>query len=133
MTETHCIHVVIGLVLNKKKQVLIARRQKGQHLAGFWEFPGGKLEPSETPTQTLKRELLEEVNVTPIKPQPFMQQSHDYDDRTVFLDFWLVEDFSGEVAANEAQEIRWVALPELINYKFPEANGAVLSRLLNLG
>lgn len=130
-TSIPVIRVVVGIVL-KDKQVLISRRQAGQHLAGLWEFPGGKMESGETAIQTLERELKEEVGIVPIEPQLFLQHSHDYEDRKVFLDFWLVEEFSGNARGKEFQALRWVDLPELKNYAFPVANNIVLTKLVRL-
>jgi 8-oxo-dGTP diphosphatase len=62
---------------------------------------------------------------------PFMQISHDYPDKKVFLDVWIVSSFIGEERGVEGQTISWVALNEISNYTFPEANQAILDKLLN--
>lgn len=91
------------------QRVLIAQRPPGKHMAGRWEFPGGKVAPAESEGDALIRELREELGVTVMACRPFMRLSHEYDDRVVELSLWLVESFTGEPAGLDGQKLKWVA------------------------
>ncbi|MFN7097916.1 MAG: 8-oxo-dGTP diphosphatase MutT [Gammaproteobacteria bacterium] len=124
------VHVAVGVVINAQQQVLVARRQAGKPFAGFWEFPGGNVEIGENVQQALARELQEEVNITPLQCQPLMKIEQALANKLFLLDTWLITEYSGQVQANESQELAWVALAELPNLKFPPANEAIIEKLL---
>ena len=131
------VHVAVGVIFNSKQdQILIAKRPKHLHQGGLWEFPGGKVGIGESVDQALTRELFEEVGITPIQAQPLMGVHHDYSDKQVFLDIWTVTQFTGNAQGAEGQQIKWVDLPELYRpesqYKFPQANQAILDKLKSL-
>lgn len=90
------------------QRVLIAERPAGKHMAGRWEFPGGKVAPGESERDALVRELREELGVTVTACRPFMRLSHEYDDRVVELSMWLVEAFDGEPVGLDGQALKWV-------------------------
>lgn len=119
------IHVAVGLLL-RSDQVLIALRPKDSHQGGLWEFPGGKVELGESVEAALSRELKEELGVDIHSANPAMKISHDYCDKTVLLDVWSVEDFSGEPCGIEGQPVKWVSRASLQNYQFPEANKPIV-------
>ena len=123
------VHVAVGVIL-RKQQVFITLRDASLHQGGKWEFPGGKVEAGETVTQALIRELQEEVDIQVNASQPFMLVEHDYGDKQVKLDIHLVMDFIGEPHGREGQQGRWVALQSLPDYGFPEANKAIVDKLL---
>ncbi|MDF2530200.1 MAG: 8-oxo-dGTP diphosphatase MutT [Gammaproteobacteria bacterium] len=125
------LHVVIGIIINANKECCIAKRPEHVHLGGLWEFPGGKVEADETAQAALVRELKEELGIIVQQAQAFTQFPYDYSDRQVFLDFWLVTEFKGEPKGREGQPVKWVALHELQNYEFPEANQPLITTLLN--
>jgi 8-oxo-dGTP diphosphatase len=102
------IDVVVGILVDDQARVLIAERPEGRHMAGFWEFPGGKLKLGEDPLAGLKRELGEELGIDVLAADPFLEQEHAYPDRTVRLDVWRVTAFAGAVRALEGQALRWV-------------------------
>lgn len=107
--------VVAGALFDREGRVLIAQRPAGKHLAGRWEFPGGKVAAGESEAQALARELQEELGVQVMRSRPFMRLAHEYSDRTVELSMWLVEEFAGEPAGLDGQRLQWVAptrLPE---------------------
>ena len=106
------IHVVAGALL-REGRILIAQRPSGKHMAGGWEFPGGKLSTDELPIAGLKRELQEELGIDAQVCEPVAQCTHDYPDRRVLLDLWLVREFTGEPQSLEDQPIKWVAIDEL--------------------
>ena len=109
------VHVVAGALIGADDRVLIAERPMGRHLAGGWEFPGGKLDPGEDREAGLCRELREELGIAVLGCRPLIRLRHDYSDRKVLLDVWLVERFSGEPASLDGQALRWCerdALPD---------------------
>ncbi|MDF2939581.1 MAG: hypothetical protein K0R66_223 [Gammaproteobacteria bacterium] len=124
------LHVVVGIIINHNKECCIAKRAKHVHLGGLWEFPGGKVESNETAQAALTRELYEELGIMVEQAKSFTQIPHDYEDRKVLLDFWLVTAFKGEPKGKEGQPVKWVSLQELKNYEFPEANKPIISKLL---
>ncbi len=125
------VHVAVGVVQNDKNEYLISRRAAHQHQGNLWEFPGGKVELGETVQGALARELLEEVNIQVEDLAPLTVVEHAYSDKRVRLDVWRVTVFSGQVNGNEGQECRWVPSHQLEAYPFPEANEAILRRLLD--
>ena len=125
------IHVVAAIVWKPEAVdcFLISRRQKGKHLQGYWELPGGKLESGEARWDGLQRELNEEIGITAIEGNPYMAISHGYEDRNIYLDVWQITDFSGVVEPREEQQIRWIRVCEINQYQFPDADLPVLARL----
>lgn len=124
------IHIVVGVVLNNKNQVLISKRHEHLHQGGLWEFPGGKVENAESPEKALQRELYEELNIKPVDYRALITIPHDYQDKQVYLDVFKVMSFSGTAVSNDQQEILWVDIEDLNNYTFPAANSAIISALV---
>jgi 8-oxo-dGTP diphosphatase len=129
---SHVIHVAVGVLIDDKHCVLLARRLKGTHLAGFWEFPGGKVEAGETVKTALGRELLEELGITVDKTSPLLTVSHDYREKQVLLDVHRVEAWSGEPFGAEGQPIAWVDAPSLGDFQVPDANAEIMVRVAEL-
>ncbi|USD20540.1 8-oxo-dGTP diphosphatase MutT [Microbulbifer variabilis] len=123
------IHVAVGVVRRSDGKILIARRPDHLHMGGRWEFPGGKVESGESVQQALTRELLEEVAIEVDQLQPLVEIQHEYAEKTVLLDTWQVTAFSGEAQGREGQETAWVAVQELNNYQFPDANQAIIEAI----
>ncbi|WP_444900079.1 8-oxo-dGTP diphosphatase MutT [Microbulbifer sp. VAAC004] len=123
------IHVAVGVVRRSDGKILIARRPDHLHMGGRWEFPGGKVESGESVQQALTRELLEEVAIEVDQLQPLVEIQHEYAEKTVLLDTWQVTAFSGEAQGREGQETAWVAVQELNNYQFPDANQAIIAAI----
>ena len=112
------------------ENVFIARRAKNAHQGGLWEFPGGKKESDETPEQALVRELDEELGIQATEYNRLMDVSHDYGDKKVHLDIFVVTAFTGKEHGAEGQETQWVSLKELTDMTFPEANKPIIEKLL---
>jgi 8-oxo-dGTP diphosphatase len=110
---TAVVDVIVGIVLNSAGEILVGRRSDGTHMAGFWEFPGGKLEPDETPLAGLKRELAEELGIEVETAESFIEHSFAYPDRHVRLNVWWVLEYAGIPVSREGQALQWVAISEL--------------------
>jgi len=123
------LNVVVGIIFNSQQEVLIARRPEHVHLGGYWEFPGGKIEPEEIPLDALKRELKEEIGIVIANASQLFSLSHAYPEHHVQLSVWNIERYSGEPCGREQQAIRWVGVDNLLNFKFPPANQEILTYL----
>ena len=108
MSDAKPLHVLVGLIGDAEGRWLVNRRRPGTDLAGFWEFPGGKLQVGETPLAALRRELYEELGIEVLAAEPWLELTHDYPDKKVLLDVWRVLDYRGEVDAREGQALDWV-------------------------
>ncbi|MFD2164964.1 8-oxo-dGTP diphosphatase MutT [Thalassotalea euphylliae] len=122
------VHVAVGVIL-RDKQVFLTRRHENTHQGGKWEFPGGKVELGETVAQALARELKEEVAIDVLACQPLMLIEHDYGDKQVKLEIFVVDQFSGEPNSCEGNEQQWYSIGELSDIDFPEANLAIVNEL----
>lgn len=109
---TH-FHVAAGILRDVSGRVLITERLCDGPYNGLWEFPGGKIRDGESPLAALRRELLEELGIEAVSLKPFMNLSHSYPDRSVALEFFFVDEWFGEPAGLEGQQIRWVAVADL--------------------
>ena len=123
------IHVAVGVLIDSKDCVLLTRRLKGTHLAGYWEFPGGKVEAGESVHTALARELAEELGTRVGETVPLMTVSHDYGEKQVLLDVHQVKDWSGEPHGAEGQPLAWVDSGSLDEFQVPEANAEIMSRV----
>ena len=125
------VNVAVGVIYNKSKtSVLISRRAAGQHLADYWEFPGGKIDSSETVTNALARELYEELDIHVLQSYPLLKIKYDYPEKSVLLNVYEVRDWSGNPTGKEGQQIEWQPIKHLKNIHFPPANKRIVNRLL---
>jgi 8-oxo-dGTP diphosphatase len=115
-------------------RVLIARRPPGKPLAGLWEFPGGKVEPGETPEDTLIRELAEELSVDTRKEclAPLTFASHAYPDFHLLMPLYVCRRWQGDLRANEGQDLKWVRPVRLRDYPMPPADEPLIPHLIDL-
>ena len=120
--------VVTAAVIERDGRFLVTRRQRGVHLEGYWEFPGGKCERGENHAACLARELREELAIDASVGDEVLATTHAYPDRSVELHFIRCE-IAGDPAPQIGQELRWVARADLAALEFPPAD-AELIRLL---
>lgn len=129
-TSLPLCRVAVGILLNPQQQILIAERPAHASYAGFWEFPGGKLETGETIEAALRRELFEEVGVEVLHSEHLITVSYTQPKMEVELYVHKILSFAGEPSGCEGQRIRWVELDQLSAYTFPPANSAIVQKLL---
>lgn len=110
--------------------MLIAQRRSGDHLAGYWEFPGGKRQAGETPQDCLQRELREELGIEVEVQDLVAEIEHAYPHRRVRLQFFQCQWRSREPQALDCQAFAWVTRDQIGNFSFPPADAQILQRLL---
>jgi len=115
-------------------RVLVTRRPPGKPMAGLWEFPGGKIEPSERPEDSLIRELKEELDIDVQESclAPLTFASHTYEDFHLLMPLYVCRRWEGTVAAREGQEIKWVRPRQLKDYAMPPADKPLILHLIEL-
>jgi 8-oxo-dGTP diphosphatase len=123
------IEVVAGALFDATGRVLIAQRPAGKALAGRWEFPGGKLHAGEEPYDALVRELREELGVEVAAARRLLRYSHPYPERVVWLDLWVVSEWSGEPQGLDGQARRRVAPGRLHEEDILEADAPMVAAL----
>jgi 8-oxo-dGTP diphosphatase len=123
------IDVVAGVIRREDGRLLISQRLADDTLGGYWEFPGGKVEPREELKAALYRELLEELGVKAEIGEEIHRIVHAYPDRDVRLYFFEARILSGEPQKLEVADFCWVTTDELMDYQFPEADIPLLEQL----
>ena len=129
MTALKPVHVVAAAIIDAAGRVLIAQRPAGTHMAGAWEFPGGKLENGEERRAALSRELHEEIGIVISTPRPLIRLRHAYPHKEVFLDIWVVRHYRGEPHGLEGQAVRWCTQAELESVELLPADGPIVAAL----
>jgi mutator protein MutT len=130
MSKPH-FHVTAGLVWQDGK-ILITRRPAGSHLAGYWEFPGGKQEPGESLEVCLEREIREELAMEVRAVKHLLQIDHDYENKSITLHLFQCSWLRGDPTPIGCDEIRWVKPEELANYQLPPPDLQLLPSIQNL-
>lgn len=120
--------VVVAAVIERDGRYLLTLRPGGTHLAGHWEFPGGKCEAGETHAEALCRELREELDIHASVGALVHAVTHAYPERTVELHFYACT-FTGDPRPMIGQQMRWVARGDLAALPFPEADADLIRRL----
>ena len=123
------VEVAAALIQDASGRYLIARRREGTHLAGLWEFPGGKREADETLEQCLKRELSEELGADFAVQDRIETVRWEYPEKTVLLHFYRCTVDGGTIAPLEGQALAWVSPDQMDDYEFPAADLALIDRL----
>lgn len=126
--EGPVLPVVAGLVF-RQGRLLITQRRPGDHLGGLWEFPGGKVESGETPTEGLRRELREELEAEVKVGDLIAEVAHAYPERRVHIQFFRCRLLCGEPVPRHCAAVAWVTPTELDRYPFPAADARLLERL----
>jgi 8-oxo-dGTP diphosphatase len=123
------IAVVAGVLRDEAGRILLAERLPGKHLAGTWEFPGGKSEPDEAPHQALVRELQEELGVSIKDSRPLLSLTHAYPEKTVRLLIREVSGWTGSPHGREGQALRWVEPERMGELPMPAADRPMIKAL----
>ena len=131
ITEADMLLVVACALVDGDGRVLVAQRPKGKSMAGLWEFPGGKVEPQETPEAALIRELKEElsIDVTAACLAPLSFASHAYADFHLLMPLYLCRKWDGQIIAKEGQELTWKRPRDLFELAMPEADKPLIAAL----
>lgn len=126
--------VVACALIDTDSRILLAQRPEGKSLAGLWEFPGGKMEPGETPEETLVRELEEELGITTrvacLAPLTFA--SHSYENFHLLMPLYVCRRYEGIAQGREGQALKWVRPHALRDYPMPPADEPLIPILQDL-
>ncbi|MCI5546342.1 MAG: 8-oxo-dGTP diphosphatase MutT [Clostridiales bacterium] len=120
---------VVAALIVRDGRLLIARRPEGKHMAGRWEFPGGKLEKGESPEEAIEREIREELAAEIRAGRVYQAIAYSYPEKDVLLLFYAASVVSGEPRPVEEAEIRWITLEELDEYTFAPVDAMLVERL----
>ena len=105
--------VAAGILCDSEGRILITERLGGGQFHGLWEFPGGKIIPGESAPEALSRELAEELGIEATTISSFMNLRHEYDDRVVTIEFFIVSNWNSDPVGREGQDLRWVTAESL--------------------
>ena len=125
----NAVHVVAGILSDSQGRILLAERVAGTHLAGAWEFPGGKIEPGESAESALRRELHEELGVDIGAVDPLISIPWRYPQKSIVLHAFRVRDFRGEPHGREQQALRWIAPDEALELPMPPPDRPIVTAL----
>ena len=134
LTGKRLLLVAACVLVDADGRVLLAQRPEGKQLAGLWEFPGGKVEPGETPEQCLIRELQEEIGIETDIPclAPLTFASHSYDDFHLLMPLFVCRRFRGIAQPKEGQVLKWVRPKQMRDYPMPPADAPLIQFLIDL-
>jgi len=134
MSAKPILLVAACALIDTDNRILLAQRPEGKSMAGLWEFPGGKIEPGETPEETLVRELHEELGITTqvacLAPLTFA--SHSYETFHLLMPLFICRRFSGIAVPRENQTLKWVRPGKLRDYPMPPADIPLVPMLVDL-
>lgn len=121
MSERKHTEVAVGILIRQDGALLLSTRPEGKAYAGYWEFPGGKIETGETVTEALRRELIEELGVTIGDACEWKVTEHDYPHALVRLHWCKVFDWAGDFEMREGQQMAWQIFPLTVSPVLPGA------------
>ena len=122
-------YVVAGILLDEDGRVLVTERIGDHSFAGLWEFPGGKIEDGEDRLSALGRELGEELGIEIVEQSLFMRLDHDYADRSVCIDFYLIKHWHNTPVGRDGQALMWILPEELAEDLLLPADAPVIEAL----
>ena len=122
--------VVVAAVIEEDGRFLVTRRLEGTHLAGYWEFPGGKVDDDESEEAALVREITEELSTGISRLRKIFQTVHSYPERTVELHFYRGK-LTGTPEPRLGQELRWISRDEFASMEFPAADAELIAGLMH--
>ena len=122
-------YVVAGILLDEDGRVLVTERIGDHSFAGLWEFPGGKIEDGEDSLSALGRELREELGIEIVEQSLFMSLDHDYADRSVSIDFYLIKHWRNTPVGRDGQALMWILPEELAEDLLLPADAPVIEAL----
>jgi 8-oxo-dGTP diphosphatase len=128
-TERRRVEVAAAVIVNSEGQFLLAQRPPGKVYAGYWEFPGGKVEPGETAAAAMARELHEELGIDVSTAYPWLTRDYDYEHAAVRLRFFRVTAWRGEPHGREQQHFAWQSITDITVAPLLPANGPILRAL----
>ena len=134
MSDKKILLVAACALVDADGRVLLTQRPEGKKLAGLWEFPGGKVEPGETPEAALIRELAEEVGITTREAclAPLTFASHGYDEFHLLMPLFVCRRFEGTARGLEGQALKWVRPRDMRDYPMPPADEPLIPYLIDL-
>jgi 8-oxo-dGTP diphosphatase len=134
MTQKPLVIVAACALVDADRRVLVTERPAGKPMAGLWEFPGGKLEPGETPESCIIRELAEELGIKVIAPclAPLTFASHDYVQFHILMPLFVCRRWTGTPVAQEGQRLQWVRANALRSIAMPPADEPLIAHLIDL-
>ncbi len=120
------VEVVAGVVRDQAGRILLAQRPPGKHLAGTWEFPGGKREAGESDGRALARELAEELDIRVVTARPWLSLTHHYPEQAVRLKLYTVDEWRGRPRGLEGQALDWVSIAQMNDMPMPAADRPIV-------
>ena len=132
MTNLPHKKIGVAVIINSNQEILIDQRLPTGVMANLWEFPGGKIEAGETPTDCIVREIKEELGVAVKVDRHLIDITHNYSEFIVTLGVYLCHIIDGVPQPLECAQIRWVTVEQLPEFEFPEANQAIIEALAQL-
>ncbi|MDZ7789685.1 MAG: Nudix family hydrolase [Xanthomonadales bacterium] len=124
--STGLVEVVAGVVRDEAGRILLAQRPPGKHLAGTWEFPGGKCEDGESVDRALARELAEELDIEVVSARPWLSLTHHYPELAIRLRLYTVAEWRGQPRGLEGQALDWVSLAQMNEMPMPAADRPIV-------
>ena len=125
------LEVVGAIIYNEDGKLLICQRNKNKSLGLLWEFPGGKIEEGESVFDAIKREILEELDITISTSEVVGNTIHHYDNFSVHLTFIECKIVDGTLVKKEHEDVKWIDTLDLVNYEFCPADVEMVNKILN--